>query len=201
MCCHTSFSLWPPCLCIHSKHRNQSGHDALRHRPGAMHGTGRTRHRIRLPGRRRRGSSRLVPEINQAGLSWHTILRKCEAFRRAYAASTGGGWPDTILGTGGGSSPARESCAAGSSSRRRSPTRRPSSSSAGATGRSPDGGRSPTRDQGGVSEALQANLPLGGVIVLGLTWRAALCTAVSSTSPPWARTGSLAGRLQPGATP
>ena len=43
---------------------------------------------------------RLVLEINQAGLSWLTILKKREAFRRRTAGSTLRSWPATARATG-----------------------------------------------------------------------------------------------------
>jgi Methyladenine glycosylase len=63
---------------------------------------------------------RLVLEINQAGLSWLTILKKREAFRRTYDGSTPRSSPGIVRGTAGGSSRIPASCATASRSRRRS---------------------------------------------------------------------------------
>jgi DNA-3-methyladenine glycosylase I len=59
-------------------------------------GTALSRHRVRVPPHeRRRPVERLVLEINQAGLSWLTILKKREAFRKAYDGFD----PEIVAGT------------------------------------------------------------------------------------------------------
>ena len=57
---------------------------------------------------------RLALEINQAGLSWATILRKREAFHRAFAGFDPGSSPATARKTAGGFSPTRASSATAS---------------------------------------------------------------------------------------
>ena len=53
----------------------------------------------------------LVLEGAQAGLSWATILRKREGYRRAFASSIPSAWRASRLGTCGGCCPTRGSCA------------------------------------------------------------------------------------------
>ena len=72
-----------------NKDRNQGesrhGHHLLRHRPDPRVARPLPRHRVRGPLEDDATLfERLVLEINQAGLSWLTILKKREAFRRAY---------------------------------------------------------------------------------------------------------------------
>lgn len=82
---------------------------------------------------------RLVLEINQAGLSWLTILKKREAFRRAYDGFD----PEIVAGYRARDRrpcwPTPASSATASRWTRRSPTPRRSSSSAPPTAPSPGG--------------------------------------------------------------
>ena len=57
---------------------------------------------------------RLVLEINQAGLSWLTILKKRDAFRRAFDGFVPTWWPATARPSASGSSVTRASCATAS---------------------------------------------------------------------------------------
>jgi DNA-3-methyladenine glycosylase I len=84
---------------------------------------------------------RLVLEINQAGLSWLTILKKREAFRRAYDGFDPAVVAATGRGRGDGCSPTPGSSATGSRWRRRSPTPSVSSSCGSRTAPSPRGWR------------------------------------------------------------
>ena len=66
---------------------------------------------------------RLVLEINQAGLSWLTILKKREAFRRRTTASIPSAWRATAPGTRAAAGRRRASSGTGSRWTRPSPTR------------------------------------------------------------------------------